>query len=84
MNHKRTYKSGATKKAEKRKRELLAIQSSPYQKKLCFTTLDRIKVTDNNSKSKFSHVLTYYIFISILLLGEGFFSIIHLLIFINI
>lgn len=83
MNHKRTYKSGATKKAEKRKR-LLAIQSSPYQKKLCFTTLDRIKVADNNSKSKFSHVLMYYIFISILLLGEGFFRIIHLLIFINI
>ncbi|KAL4130597.1 hypothetical protein QTP88_008018 [Uroleucon formosanum] len=43
MNHKRTYKSGATKKAKKRKRELLAIQSSPYQKKLCFTTLDLLK-----------------------------------------
>jgi len=53
MNNKRTYKSGAAKKAEKKKRELLAIKSSPFQKKLCFTKLDRIEVTDNNTKSKF-------------------------------
>lgn len=53
MNNKRTYKSRGAKKAEKRKRELLAIKSSPFKKKLCFTKLDRIEVTDNNTKSKF-------------------------------
>jgi len=85
MNHKRTYKSGAIKKAEKKKRELLAIQSSPYQKKLCFTTLDRIEVADNNTKSKFfSCINVLYLYLYYYLVMEFFTLYIFKLTFINI
>jgi len=51
---KRIYKSGAAKKAERNKKALLAIQSSPHQKKLSFPTLEQVqRVAENSTKSKF-------------------------------
>eukprot|EP00102_Acyrthosiphon_pisum_P011108 XP_008179712.1 PREDICTED: uncharacterized protein LOC103308322 [Acyrthosiphon pisum] len=49
---KRVYKSGAAKKAERNKKALLAIQSSPHQKKLSFPTLEQVqRVAENSTKN---------------------------------
>lgn len=56
MKMKCIYKSGAAKKAERKKKALLAIQSSPHQKKLSFPTqerVQRVKIAENSTKSKF-------------------------------
>lgn len=56
MIMKRIYKSGAAKKAERNKKALLAIQSSPHQKKISFPTLEqvqRVEIAANSTKSKF-------------------------------
>ncbi|XP_050064310.1 uncharacterized protein LOC126553187 [Aphis gossypii] len=51
---KRIYKSGAAKKAERNKKALLAIQSSPHQKKISFPILEqvqRVEIAANSTKN---------------------------------